>query len=824
MSDTVQADLSTISNELKQQLSPQALAELKNLVSLQAAMSDELIARFARNIEAFQKYMPEIAQFFEHYKPEKSLEFFCAPGGAPNLIWIDSKQVLYNCLDPVQLCQKQVELLLSNQRFVQVHYNNEYDPFGQIHHRYMNESVNVLKKYQLKEGTPLLSGSVPCCMLFGLGLGYVLEQLYSRIEIANLIVVEPDNDMFFASLHAFDWAPLLDFLNENGYGIYLMIGSKKDEAVEQLHDFYLKHGRFLSGFFWNFVHCRTPEVEELAKTIVKDYSRAYSALGFFDDHLFGVSHGFHLLQDKVPLARRDKELPEKIKELPVFVIGNGPSLAKDIPFIRRHQDKALILACGTALETLYRAGIQADIYVATERIPQLRNTLRFLPDHENYLKEVILFASDVLHPLTFKEFRLSFTFSKPDEPFFWLMMNHDHKNTYNWRPILLMNPLVGNFGVSAALNLGFKRVFLFGLDNGIRLDGFAYHPQGSQIYREIYKKSLENVQKRVDEFKKVDPSLPDVPGYDDSGLDENGRQISEAEQNLRYDKHIKSFFAYIKEVNARIRQLQEQGHPELKPLYERKAPEPKEIMEANFGGKMRCSGLYPMAKRHIELICEHYQETSKVFNCSDGVLLENTEPLHSSDLEAEFSARPVLNKQEFRDYLMHEMTYHLSISREDFAKLADADLFEQIVQRLKTQFQKRGSTRLQFTQTLETQAELFSQLNNKFNRFLGFMLDGSMNTFFIMILRALYQSADEEQGLRLANEVGDIYINFLDDAARLFRFLPDYCIGEHQHFTGFKVGYDHENSPAPKSPEIKEVVSDEQLKQVKYEPFVKRYA
>ncbi len=36
-----------------------------------------------------------------------------------------------------------------------------------------------------------------------------------RVEVANLIIVEPDPHVFYASLHAFDWQNLLKFLFEN---------------------------------------------------------------------------------------------------------------------------------------------------------------------------------------------------------------------------------------------------------------------------------------------------------------------------------------------------------------------------------------------------------------------------------------------------------------------------------------------------------------------------------------------------------------------------------------------------------------------------------
>ncbi len=817
------ADLNTLSQELGMQLTPSDLKSINELVALQAQMADELIARFARNIAAFEDFMPEIAAAFRNYRPTKSLEFFCAPGGAPNLMWVEDKRIFYNALDPNALCRRQIELLLQNQSFYQVRYSNEYDPFGQIHHRYMNEAVNVLKDYQLKADTPLLSGSVPCCMIFGLGLGYVLEHLYSRIEVANLIVIEPDNDLFFAALHTFEWGPLLQFLKENHYALYLLIGADKEHIAEDLEKFYLKHGRFIAGFFWNFVHYRSKEIDELTQAVLKDYSRPYAAMGFFDDHLFGISHGVHVLEHKARLALREGKLPGRsADEVPIFVVANGPSLTHDLPFLRRFQDKALILSCGTAIETLYNAGIQADFYAATERIPQLRNTLRYLPDPK-YLDKVMLLASDVIHPSTVELFKHCCIFSKADEPFFWLMMLFNRDEAYRWRPVYLMNPLVGNLGLSAALNLGFKQVYLFGVDNGRKLGTAAYHPELSGIYRETFKRILQTVNTKIQMLQELDPTIPDMPWPQESNIDADGRALSDEEKVQRTESYIEKFHAYIKAVNKQIHTLQESGHPELTLFYEAKPISPAEVVPGNFGGEIHCNGMYRLARRNMELICEFYKE-SCVFNCSDGAKLEHTQSVHSEDVAAQFANLPAVDKASLLGAIERDMTFNIAFTREDFAKLSDADAFDAIIERLHQHLATRGATRLEFTQRLESHAELIADITHHLNRFIGFLLDGSMNTFFILMLRALYQSADEEQGLRFANAIADIYQKFLEDAGKLYRFLPDYCIGQHQKFTDYKIGYDHGNDKAPNSPPLQEVITEETLAQVKRTPFVKRYS
>ena len=817
------AELQSIEQELPQ-LNVKDLSDIKDLVELQAQMSDELISRFARNIEAFKRYMPQIGEFYEHYQPKRTMEFFCAPGGAPNLLWVDENKVFYRTLDPKELCRRQVELLLRSQRFYQVRYDNEYDPFGQIHHRYMNEAVNVLKDYKVKDGTPLLSGSVPCCMMFGCGLGYVLEHLYSRIEIANLILIEPDTDVFFASLHTFDWAPLLDFLHEQNCALCLLLGADTKTVMDDLTLFYNKHGKFISGYLWNFIHYHSPEIDAIAQLVIKDYSRNYSALGFFDDHMFGVSHGVHLLtEQKANLARSDVQLPEKVREdIPVFVVGNGPSLTQDLPFLRRCQDKALILACGTAVETLYNAGIQADFYAATERVPMLRNTLLYLPD-QHYLDDVMLLSSDVIHPSTVSVFKHSFIFSKADEPFFWLLLQHHAAAAKRWRPIVLMNPLVGNLGLSSALNLGFKKLYLFGLDNGRKLGTQAYHPELSGIYQEIFRQWLTRVEQYTAKLKALDPSVPDMPKLEDAPTDPSGRRLTEEERTERYERYIENLLNFYKACNVHIRRLKENGHPELNLYSERKPIPPTEVKPGNFGGEVHCNGMYKLSKLYMELIIEFYKN-EQVINCSDGVKLDHTTPMHSEELAETFANLPNVDKAAVKRYLEEEMTFRIPLTHKEFKSYCDPEIFSHYIDKLMATFDERPKTRMEYMQRLESHAEAVNEIGWHISPFLTLMIDGSMNTFFILILSALFKSADEEQGMTIANKIVDIYLNFLSDAKKLFPYLPDYCIGEHQKYTNFKVGFDHPGSPAPDCPHIREVITDEVLaRKKKGEPFIKRY-
>ncbi len=470
----------------KYNLTDKEQAALDKLFQLENEMSDRLIDQFYTNMASFKENMPNIYEQFKDYKPKESFEFFCTESGVANIHFLERNIVFYNSLDPKDLCNKQVDSFLKEATPRRIFYSSDEDVFGQIHQRYTKETYKLLTDADVTvQNSPNLEKlkSASFIMLLGLGLGYAVESLYSKIEIANLAIIEPNADLFFASLYAFDWASLLEFIKEHKLGLYLMIGQSKNQVVNDLLLYLNNHGKFLASCSTTFVHYIDDDMKTIADDLIKDFDKTYAALGFFDDHLFGVSHGVaNLLAKKGSACCREK-LPDNLTEVPVFVIGNGPSLDNDLPFIRKFQDKAIIIACGSSIDTLYNEGIKPDFYAATERVAQIGHTLDIF-NGTNFLDDIMLIAGDVVHPETTKHFKRCAIFAKKDEPLCWAWL-HDEKlfeKVKDWDKITLMNPLVGNLGVSSAIQFGFNNIFLFGIDNGKKVSDARLHANNSTLY------------------------------------------------------------------------------------------------------------------------------------------------------------------------------------------------------------------------------------------------------------------------------------------------------------------------------------------------------
>lgn len=474
-------------------------------------LADFLISRFKKNIEAFRKYYPEISDKFENYVPQKSMDFFCSQSGTPNMAFAGDDKSYYekycsaqymqfeieqleqivkkedlsprevvDCADPKEFAKYQVKDIL-NSKINILNHDCDKDPYGQMHFKYFSKISQIYgQNYKGNVCNIGNSKSIPLLFLIGVGLGYQIQELYKKIEILHLVIIEPDNDVFFASLHTFDWTNLLNEITSNGNILTIINESKADIIGSKFRDCFINQGFYTLGA--NCIYLASPAETDtkIIDELKKQFRLLPATYGFLDDRLFGASHCVsHILQKKHFV--NTTEMREDFRNLPVFIVGSGPSLDNDIPFLRKFQDKAIIIACGTAIDVLYHAGIHPDLYANTERVPETTQALNVIPD-PSFFNDIILLCAHVCHPSVTDMFNHTAIFAKADENFCdYLSANLKISKI---RHISKMNPLVGNMGLSGALALGFRNIYLFGLDCGKKRDFDTNHSGYTTLYNQ----------------------------------------------------------------------------------------------------------------------------------------------------------------------------------------------------------------------------------------------------------------------------------------------------------------------------------------------------
>ncbi|MEH8217672.1 6-hydroxymethylpterin diphosphokinase MptE-like protein [Aeromonas veronii] len=452
---------------------------LKERTEQEAAMLVALPLRFSQNIAAFRKYIPHIADMYESYQPIRPFRFFCNENGQPNMAWIDDDVAVYGD-EPYLICETLVKEFMDKGGLSKFSFSQEANPLGFMHVEYLNKLNAYLDDISIRE-EPLkkVPTEVPTALVFGVGLGYHLGYLYEQCKIGTLFLFEPDLDLFYASLFCFDWAPLLDYLHQENLGLHILLGQDEETIFSDFSAAIHKRGSFLIAnafIMWGY---QNDQIKKLMESIQKQFYLLVMGWGFFDDNLIALSHAVDNIQRSVPFINNENKLPTKYQRIPIFVIANGPSLDTSLPVIEKNRDKAILISCGSAISALHKVGIKPDIHVETERTKIVYDFLANLNDPD-YLKDIFFLSTDVIHPYCSTLFDNSALFFKASEPGV-ILCHVNFPNLRKYTSIGGVNPLVGNIGVSAPVHLGFKNIYLFGLDNGYKQKGY-HHSKYSAYY------------------------------------------------------------------------------------------------------------------------------------------------------------------------------------------------------------------------------------------------------------------------------------------------------------------------------------------------------
>ena len=203
-------------------------------------------------------------------------------------------------------------------------------------------------------------------MLVGIGSGYHLQQLFKHSDSDTLIwLVEPETALMKAAFHAQDFRGLIQSKR-----VRWLVGMNPKQIIEQLFQgtdsnrirargIQMAVYQPVSSFYQNFIQALSHEVSQAIQFDSLKFNteevQGKELLRNSIDNLPAIVQGFSV-----------SHLQSKTAGLPAWVIAPGPSLEQEIDDIRTNQDHAAIIAVDSAIRTLYKNGIQADIIVSID--------------------------------------------------------------------------------------------------------------------------------------------------------------------------------------------------------------------------------------------------------------------------------------------------------------------------------------------------------------------------------------------------------------------------------------------------------------------------
>lgn len=380
--------------------------------------------------------------------------------------------------------------------------------------RYFFESITkTINKfwdnYSASRSHYMLDDHYPMLVVMGVGLGIHIDKLIENKDIHTLFIVENDIEKIIASCYITEWYRIIpEFKVNTGkqFSFILPFDAKSTEDVFIATWNELIHfaPRFpLTTLFYN--HRQTKESEQVINRFHEDHHVFLGAWGNYDDELNQLNHGLHNLRSKRQFLKpvQDNPLPQKYKDVPVVVVGGGPSVDERIDWIKERRDDIFLISAGSALRTLAHYGLKPDLHAELESDYNTATMYEFIG--KEYMEDLIVVGPIQLSPVAFNYFDQAKMFLKDSSAQISIFPMDN--------PTIIPHatPTCTNTALALAFYYEFSNIYVLGVDLSYK-DISNTHAEGS-IY---FDPDAPDVVKHAMDLKKFEPRFPakDIKGDD----------------------------------------------------------------------------------------------------------------------------------------------------------------------------------------------------------------------------------------------------------------------------------------------------------------------
>lgn len=456
------------------------LQAIANSMSLIVDEEQKLLSNFDANMLAFKQHFPNIYQHFLNYEAKNY--FVELKDGFANIFDNKNEKYLYD-YPPFLEALLSYGLYKRRSSFTKGNLDKDshHKDKGFLHLKYLNKISEKLEQRSsgVSDDFKALPKAIDSMIIFGVDLGYHLELFLGQHYVSNLYVVEPELDIFYASLFTCNWHYLLELCEKQGINLHLSLGVDKESFFD---DF--KTQSYLNGCYgvvktYGYIHRPTAEVKDIIQDFKKRFFELVRGWGFFDDGVMEIAHTLKNLGKNVPILRkRYPDFPD-LTDKRAIIVGNGPSLDSHLDTIREMGQSAIVISCGTALSALLKNNIVPDIHVEQERTLPVAEKISFY-GNPDVIKDILFFAPNTVHPEVFNLFNRKIMGIKTPEPGSMMILNDSEVGDIV-KSVQYVNPTVANTALTIVTELGFKECYFVGVDLGYKIDG-NHHSSHSVYY------------------------------------------------------------------------------------------------------------------------------------------------------------------------------------------------------------------------------------------------------------------------------------------------------------------------------------------------------
>ncbi|MCX6075295.1 MAG: DUF115 domain-containing protein [Campylobacterales bacterium] len=293
-------------------------------------------------------------------------------------------------------------------------------------------------------------------IFIGTGLGLHIQAVHQRLQSSAYFIVEDDLELFKLSLFVTNYGKI----HADGSEIIFSIFDDANEFQQNTQKFL--ETLFIYNHYIKFLNLSVNDEKKLKAIQEIIVSQGYLAFNFaamtksFLRPLDYLKCGYPILNlNSLP----NKQL---IKNKPVLLLGAGPSLGRNIDWVKKNQDKFIIISISTILYELEKHNIKPDIITHIHGDYQALPHIQKVRDVSFFDKSVSIFAS-----MAFMEFTEYFK----KENVFIFENNSSYKNDFG----NLVTENVGSSSYKLLLQLQVEEFYMLGIDFALDQETGATH-------------------------------------------------------------------------------------------------------------------------------------------------------------------------------------------------------------------------------------------------------------------------------------------------------------------------------------------------------------
>ncbi|GGH33047.1 motility associated factor glycosyltransferase family protein [Paenibacillus segetis] len=228
-----------------------------------------------------------------------------------------------------------------------------------LHSKY--NAVEEAKKWIISLGAELLQ--VEHLLIIGCGMGYYLDEVLECSTASNIYVYEPDIHIFNAWVHSRDVQKVL-----TNQRIRLFVVGEDDLLQTQftmhISEYANKSMSIIAPPIYNkLFHSIIDNVQhKMKESLYIQMVNQVTMDTFQREWVANILYNLPYVVISTPASK----LKGGARDVPVIIVGSGPSLQYDISYLRDLQSKCLVIAAGSSIQALEHHGIIPHMVVSID--------------------------------------------------------------------------------------------------------------------------------------------------------------------------------------------------------------------------------------------------------------------------------------------------------------------------------------------------------------------------------------------------------------------------------------------------------------------------